>query len=101
MQEQLKMEGAVWKYCISSVPWLDKLGDPRATLAEQQLYPFHLSQLFQSLVKAAVDGTYNNPFFGDAKSEPGYQKRIRAVMQMEGAPPSKPRSSQMSSDAVE
>ena len=60
---------------------LDKFGDPRATLAEQQLYLFHLSQSFQSLVKAAVDGTYNDPFFGDAKSEPGYQKRIRAVMQ--------------------
>ncbi|KAI9778547.1 MAG: hypothetical protein M1816_004023 [Peltula sp. TS41687] len=60
---------------------LDKLGDPRATLAEQQFYLFHLSQSFQSLVKAAVDGTYNDPFFEDAKSEPGYQKRIRAVMQ--------------------
>ena len=60
---------------------LDKLGDPRATLAEQQLYLFHLSQSFQSLVKAAVDGTYNDPFFDDAKSGPGYQKRIRAVMQ--------------------
>lgn len=60
---------------------LDKLGDPRATLAEQQLYLFQLSQSFQSLVKAAVDGTYNDPFFGDAKSELGYQKRIRAVMQ--------------------
>ena len=60
---------------------LDKLGDPRATLAEQRLYLFHLSQSFQSLVKAAVDGTYNDPFFGDARSELGYQKRIRAVMQ--------------------
>ena len=60
---------------------LDKLGDPRATLTEQQLYLFQLSQSFQSLVKAAVDGTYNDPFFGDAKSELGYQKRIRAVMQ--------------------
>ena len=35
---------------------LDKLGDPGATLAEQQLYLFQLSQSFQSLVKAAVDG---------------------------------------------
>lgn len=60
---------------------LDKLGDPRATLAEQQLYLFQLSQAFQSLVKAAVDGTYNDPFFDDAKSGPGYQKRIRAMIQ--------------------
>jgi hypothetical protein len=60
---------------------LDKLGDPQATLVEQQLYLFHLSQSFQSLVKAAVDGIYNDPFFGDAKSKPSYQKRIQAVMQ--------------------
>ena len=60
---------------------LARLGEPRAKLAEQQLYLFQLSQSFQSLVKAAVDGTYNDPFFGDARSEPGYQKRIRAVMQ--------------------
>lgn len=60
---------------------LKKLGEPRATLAEQRLYLLHISQSFQSLVKAAVDGTYNDPFFGDAESEPGYQKRIRAVMQ--------------------
>ena len=60
---------------------LARIGEPRATLSEQQLYLFQLSQSFQSLVKAAVDGTYNDPFFGDARSEPGYQKRIRAVMQ--------------------
>ena len=60
---------------------LDKLGEPRATVAEQRLYLLHISQSFQSLAKAAVDGTYNDPFFGDAKTEPGYHKRIRAVMQ--------------------
>jgi hypothetical protein len=60
---------------------LNKLGDPRAILADQQLYLFHISQAFQSLIKAAMDGTYNDLFFVDAKSGPGYQKRIRAVMQ--------------------
>jgi GTPase SAR1 family protein len=60
---------------------LDKLGEPRATLAEQRLYLLHISQSFQSLVKAAVDGTYNDPFFENAKTEVGYQKRIRAVVQ--------------------
>lgn len=60
---------------------LERLGNPRVTLAEQQLYLYHLSESFQSLVKAAVDGTYNDPFFGDASSDPGYEKRIRAVMQ--------------------
>ncbi len=60
---------------------LDKLGEPRATLDEQRRYLLHISQSFQFLVKASVDGTYNEPFFDDAESETGYQKRIRAVMQ--------------------
>jgi GTP-binding protein EngB required for normal cell division len=60
---------------------LDKLGEPRATLDEQRLYLLHISQSFQSLIKASVDGTYNDSFFEDALSEPGYQKRIRAVVQ--------------------
>ena len=60
---------------------LDKLGKPRATLDEQRLYLLHISQSFHSLIKASVDGTYNDPFFEDADSEPGYRKRIRAVVQ--------------------
>lgn len=60
---------------------LDKLGEPRATLDEQRLYLLHISQSFHSLIKASVDGTYNDPFFEDAHSEPGYQKRLRAVVQ--------------------
>ena len=60
---------------------LDKLGEPRATLDEQRLYLLHIAQLFQSLIKASVDGTYNDPFVEDAESEPGYQKRIQAVVQ--------------------
>ncbi|CZT11995.1 probable vacuolar sorting protein VPS1, dynamin, and related proteins [Rhynchosporium agropyri] len=60
---------------------LDKLGEPRATLDEQRFYLLHISQSFHSLIKASVDGTYNDPFFEDAESEPGYQKRIRAVVQ--------------------
>ena len=60
---------------------LNKLEDPRAILAEQQLYLFQLSQAFQSLVKAAVNDTYNDPFFDDTKSGSGYQKHIRAVIQ--------------------
>ena len=50
-------------------------------MAEQRLYLLYISQSFQSLVKAAVDGTYNDPFFENAKTELGYQKRIHAVMQ--------------------
>jgi GTPase SAR1 family protein len=60
---------------------LQKLGDPRATVDEQRSYLLHISQAFQSLVKAAVDGTYNEPFFGDAKTNAGTQKRVRAVIQ--------------------
>jgi GTP-binding protein EngB required for normal cell division len=57
-----------------------KLGKPRASLDEQRMYMFDLSQQFQTLVKAAVDGTYNNPFFVDAKTPRGYQQRTRAVV---------------------
>ena len=60
---------------------LARLRKPRATLAEQQLYLFQLSQHFQTLVKSTIDGTYNHPFFEDAGSNSGYQKRIRAVIQ--------------------
>ena len=60
---------------------LDKLGEPRATLDEQRLYLLHINQSFQSLLKASVDGTYNGPFFENASSAPGYQMRIRAVVQ--------------------
>lgn len=60
---------------------LEKLGKPRATILEQRLHLVDIGEAFQSLVKAAVDGTYNNSFFGDARTELGYQKRIRAVVQ--------------------
>jgi GTP-binding protein EngB required for normal cell division len=60
---------------------LQRLGLPRASIEEQRLYLLSLGQTFQSLTKAAVDGTYNDDFFGDAKTDVGYQKRIRAVVQ--------------------
>ncbi|KAI9669191.1 MAG: hypothetical protein M1817_004733 [Caeruleum heppii] len=60
---------------------LDKLGDSRAGLDEQRLFLLRISQTFQSLVKAAVDGTYDDAFFGDPRSGPGYGKRLRAVVQ--------------------
>ena len=58
-----------------------KLGEPRTTLAEQRLYLIRVSQSFQSLVASAINGTYNDEFFGEAKTTHGYQKRIRAVIQ--------------------
>ena len=73
--EEIELKSAV---CRTQ---LKKLGQPRANIEEQRLYLLTLSQSCQSLTKAAVDGTYNNIFFGDAKTKAGYQKRIRAVVQ--------------------
>lgn len=60
---------------------LDKLGASRDTNDEQRLFLLHISQSFQSIVNAAVDGTYGNGFFGDPRSVEGYSKRLRAVIQ--------------------
>ena len=60
---------------------LCKLGEPRTTLPEQRLYLIRVSQSFQSLVSSAINGTYNDEFFGVANTTAGYQKRIRAVVQ--------------------
>lgn len=40
-----------------------------------------ISQSFQSLTKAAVDGTCNDPFFGSPRVARNYNKRLRAVVQ--------------------
>jgi hypothetical protein len=60
---------------------LEKLGEPRTSETEQRSYLLHIGQSFQSIVRAAIDGTYNEPFFEDAQSAAGYQKRLRAVVQ--------------------
>ena len=60
---------------------LNKLGGSRTTLDEQRLFLLRISQSFQSLCKAAVDGTYGDVFFGDAHSVEGYKKRLRAIVQ--------------------
>jgi GTP-binding protein EngB required for normal cell division len=60
---------------------LDTLGAPRATVQEQRRYLLQVSQSFSTLVKAAVDGQYSDPFFGDASTNEGYQKRLRAGLQ--------------------
>lgn len=57
------------------------LGEPRITIDEQKSYLLNISQSFQELVKAAIDGTYNDPFFGDAHATKGYHKRLRAIVQ--------------------
>ncbi|RSL63048.1 hypothetical protein CEP54_005402 [Fusarium duplospermum] len=60
---------------------LDQLGQPRATIGEQRTYLIQIGQDFQAIVRAATEGNYTNPFFEDAMSEEGYQKRFRAVIQ--------------------
>jgi GTPase SAR1 family protein len=60
---------------------LKALGGPRSTLREQRQHLLEISQAFTSLVKAAIDGIYVEPFFGDPKTVPGYNKRLRAVTQ--------------------
>ena len=60
---------------------LDKLGANRTDIDEQRLFLLNISQSFQSIVKAAVDGTYGDAFFGDPRSVEGYSKRLRAVVQ--------------------
>jgi GTP-binding protein EngB required for normal cell division len=60
---------------------LNRLGTSRGTLEEQRRYLIRVSQDFSGLMKAAVDGIYNDAFFGRAQEESEYQKRIRAVVQ--------------------
>ncbi|KAI1324047.1 dynamin family protein [Xylariaceae sp. FL0255] len=57
------------------------LGVPRNTTEEQRLELLTISQRFQAIIKSSVDGTYNDPFFENAKTDKGYQQRIRAVLQ--------------------
>ena len=60
---------------------LQRLGTARLTLADQRRYLFQVSRDFSFLMKAAVDGEYSNPFFGNAKTADGYRKRLRARVQ--------------------
>lgn len=60
---------------------LERLGTPRTTLEDQRRYLLRASRDFSVLMKAAVDGFYNDPFFGSAKTAAGYSRRLRAVVQ--------------------
>ncbi|KAK5745227.1 hypothetical protein LTS12_023200 [Elasticomyces elasticus] len=60
---------------------LDKLGQARSTIHQQRLYLIRISQAFSSLISAAINGTYVQGFFGDAMTELGFKKRLRAVAQ--------------------
>ena len=60
---------------------LARLGSVRATADQQRLFLLQISQNFQSISKAAVDGSYGDSFFGDPRSLDGYCRRLRAVVQ--------------------
>lgn len=60
---------------------LVKLGDGRSTAEEQRQFLLKLSQSFQALCRAAIDGNYDDKFFGDPSSDEEYCKRLRAVVQ--------------------
>ncbi|KAF2229014.1 interferon-induced GTP-binding protein Mx [Viridothelium virens] len=60
---------------------LERLGASRATPEEQRRYLIQASQKFSVLIRASVDGVYNDRYFTSAKTDDGYQKRLRAVVQ--------------------
>ena len=60
---------------------LRRLGEARGTVSEQRLYLVRVSQTFSSLLTSATYGTYSQEFFGDPRTESGYNKRLRAVTQ--------------------
>ncbi|KAL7918493.1 P-loop containing nucleoside triphosphate hydrolase protein [Trichoderma austrokoningii] len=61
---------------------LEKFGQPRVSAQEQRVYLIQISQSFQSLMQAALDGTYTDPFFSDSNDDDSaYCRRVRAVIQ--------------------
>ena len=57
---------------------LDRLGLSRATLQEQKVYLNDLAETFAHIVTNAVEGYYNDSFFGKVTSEEGFSRRLRA-----------------------
>ncbi|KAK7970576.1 hypothetical protein PG996_000995 [Apiospora saccharicola] len=60
---------------------LERLGMARADPDEQRKYLLNASHRFSSLIRSAVDGVYGDSFFGNAREDEGYHKRLRAVVQ--------------------
>ena len=63
---------------------LDRLGGSRASKQQQRLYLHSVSQGFSDIIKSAVRGIYDDPFFGDPTTDEGYSKRLRAIAQNRG-----------------
>ncbi|KAI0907603.1 P-loop containing nucleoside triphosphate hydrolase protein [Ustulina deusta] len=60
---------------------LEKLGDARSTIQDQRKYLVTASHRFSTLVQEAVDGVYRDKFFGDARVDRDYNRRLRSVVQ--------------------
>lgn len=60
---------------------LRRLGPPRAEVEDQRRYLLQASHTFSTLMKSAVDGTYNGTFFGDAMTLESAGRRLRALLQ--------------------
>ena len=58
-----------------------KFGDSYDTFKKQRQFLFRLSELFQMLCKAAIDGNYDRGFFGDPSSDDEDSKRLRSAVQ--------------------
>ncbi|KAH6962190.1 P-loop containing nucleoside triphosphate hydrolase protein [Ilyonectria sp. MPI-CAGE-AT-0026] len=60
---------------------LNKFGQPRNSVDNQRVHLLQVSQSFQALTKAAIDGTYNDRFFENVINPDGDQRRFLAVVQ--------------------
>ncbi|KAL9128773.1 MAG: hypothetical protein Q9217_002622 [Psora testacea] len=60
---------------------LARLGPNRVGIDQQRLFLLQISQEFQAISKAALDGSYGHSFFGESRSPDGYTRRLRAVVQ--------------------
>lgn len=60
---------------------LQRLGFARTTPEEQRRYLLQVTQNFSTLIKSAVSGAYNDPFFTPPRTDTGYLRRLRAVVQ--------------------
>lgn len=59
---------------------LEELGQPRLTLEEQRDRLLEISEGFEKLCTEAINGPYDDPFFGDGMAAESYEKRLRAVV---------------------
>ena len=58
-----------------------KLGDSHDTPEKQRQFLLRLSESFQMLCRAAINGNYDHGFFGDPSSDDEDSKRLRSTLQ--------------------